>query len=383
MENKTTGLSITNVLRFGGAIVAYLAGAGFATGQEALQFFAVFGAGGVWGASLLALLCYLWFCATVMKDGYKLANQTTGTFVTVGYSYYCGKLLGTFYNFYTTIFMFLVYVIMVAAAGSIAAEYYQVNEWFGRLGLVFITLITVLMGLNRVVDVVSKLAYGLLVFALTIGIVNIVMHPDGFTNAGTFLENHELTKAADTWYISGFIFPAMGGILLTPFLLKLGGLATNSREARWGGLAGGGAFALAVIIMAFGILANIEELSTKELPTLFVAQQLFPGIALMFSVILIAAVFSTAVPMLWLSATAVIPQEGKKGFKLLVVILSLVAVAVSQLPFRTLINVLYPISGYLGLLLFVCVLIRQIRQIQVAGSPGASSINSETLHSKS
>ncbi|MGV3763055.1 YkvI family membrane protein [Parapedobacter sp.] len=361
MGNKQSGISVANVLKFGGAIVAYLAGAGFATGQEALQFFSVFGVAGALGASVMALLCYLWFCATVMKDGHSLAGRLSASTPKAGYRYYCGKLLGTFYNIYTTVFMFLVFVIMVAAAGAIAAEYYQLNEWMGRLVLVTLTLLTVLAGLNKVVDVVSKLAYGLLVFALTIGVANMVIHSEGFLEAGTFLASHETTKAADTWYISGLIFPAMGGVLLTPFLLHLGGLAASRREAQWGGLAGGSAFVLAVVIIAFGILADIEQLSAKEIPLLFISQQLFPGVAFLFSVVLIAAVFSTAVPMLWLSATAVVPDEGKATFKLLVVGLALVALVGSQLSFRTLINVLYPTSGYLGVLLFVCVFIKQIR----------------------
>lgn len=355
------GISVSNVLKFGGAIVAYLAGAGFATGQEALQFFSAFGVWGTIGASLLALMCYLWFCATVMKDGHKLATEADRTAVKAGYQYYCGKLLGTFFEIYTSIFMYLVFIIMVAAAGSITAEYYQLSEWIGRLILVALTLVTVLMGLNRLVDIVSKLAYGLLLFALTIGIANIFLHPDGLSKAAAFLAQHEVTKAADTWYISGLIFAAMGGVLLTPFLFRLGSLATSRREAKIGGWIGGGAFAMAVTLMAFGILVDIQALSHKEIPFLSISQQLFPGVALVFSLVLAAAVFSTAVPMLWLSATAVIPTEEKRGFKWMVILLALVALAGSQFSFRTLINVLYPISGYLGLLLFICVLVKQMR----------------------
>lgn len=342
--------------------MAYLAGAGFATGQEALQFFSVFGFTGTIGASLLALSCYLWFCSTVMKDGHQLANAPSGSSMKASFRYYCGKPLGVFYEVYTTVFMFFVFVIMIAAAGSIFSEYYQVNTWIGRLAMATVTLGTVLLGLNRLVDIVSKFAYALVVFALAIGIANIIMHSDGFSSASTFLENHEVTKAAKTWYLSGLIFPAMGGILLTPFLLRLGGLATSKREAQVGGWVGGGAFMLAVSVMAFGVLAAIEELSSKDIPVLYISQQLSPVAALLFSVILIAAVFSTAVPMLWLTATAVMPDEGENGFKPLVLVLALFALAGSQFSFRTLINVLYPISGYLGLLLFVCVFLKQIRR---------------------
>ena len=270
MKNPNA-ISVTQILKFGGAIVAYLAGAGFATGQEALQFFSVFGFAGTLGASLLALSCYLWFCSTVMKDGHQLAGETSGSSVKAGFRYYCGKPLGVFYEVYTTVFMFFVFVIMLAAAGSIFSEYYQLNRWIGRLAMATVTLVTVLLGLKRLVDIVSKLAYALLGFALAIGIANIIMHSDGFSSASAFLESHEVTKAANTWYISGLIFPAMGGILLTPFLLRLGGLSTSKREAQLGGWVGGGAFMLAVSVMAFGILANIEALSSKDIPVLYIS----------------------------------------------------------------------------------------------------------------
>src|SRR5690606_31098434 len=139
---------------------------------EALQFFSVFGFTGTIGASLLALSCYLWFCSTVMKDGHQLANAPSGSSMKASFRYYCGKPLGVFYEVYTTVFMFFVFVIMIAAAGSIFSEYYQVNTWIGRLAMATVTLGTVLLGLNRLVDIVSKFAYALVVFALAIGIAN-------------------------------------------------------------------------------------------------------------------------------------------------------------------------------------------------------------------
>ena len=47
--------SIPRILTYAGAIVAFLIGSGFATGQEILQYFTSYGYWGVFGTGLLVL----------------------------------------------------------------------------------------------------------------------------------------------------------------------------------------------------------------------------------------------------------------------------------------------------------------------------------------
>lgn len=350
------------VFTFSGAIVAYLIGSGFASGQEALQFLASYGLVGCTGALLMTCAIYLGFCYAIMDDGNKLQLTSSNKI----FSYYCGRYVGTFYEFYTPVFLFLVFVVMLSGAGAILSEYYGIAPLFGRVIMALLSLATVLLGLNGLVNIVSKIGPLIILFVSIVGIASIVMNPGGIAQADETLKSITVIKAAPTWYISGIIFPAMGCIMITPFLASLGASAKSRKEAKLGGLFGALTFSAAVIIFAFGLLANIGDLYQKSVPTLFLANQIFPLLGMVFSIILICGIYTTAVPMLWLSCNRIDPEETSKKFKISAVVLTVIAFVASKFPFATLVNLIYPVTGYLGIFLLICILVKRLRKKESA-----------------
>ena len=346
-----------NVFTFAGAIVAYLIGSGFASGQEAMQFFTAFGLKGALGAALLTLIIYVWFSSTIMKDGLNLKLESSNEI----FKHYCGKYLGGFYEIYTPIFLYLVLMVMISGAGATLKEYYGLHPQTGRIIMAVMALTTVLLGLKNLVKIVSKLGPVIIFFAILVGFANIIRNPSGIANADKIMKTINVTKAAPAWYVSGIIFPSMGCLMLAPFLGELGANANSKREAELGGVLGGLAFSLAVTVMSYGIMASIGQLYSKNIPALFIAREMFPAIGIVFSLILFTGIYTTAVPMLWLSCNALEANEKTKKFKILAFVLTITAFIGGQFPFAKLVNILYPISGYLGILLFACILIKQIK----------------------
>lgn len=350
------------VFTFAGAIVAYLIGSGFASGQEAMQFFTAFGLKGSSGALVITLLLYIWFSSTIMEDGRRLQLESANKIFT----YYCGKYLGGFFQVFTPIFLYLVFMVMISGAGAVLTEYYGLNPQVGRVIMAVIALGTVILGLKGLVNIVSKIGPAIIAFAVVVGIANIIMNPKGIFAADAIINTVNVTKAAPSWYISGVIFPSMGCVMLTPFLAGIGKEASSKKEAKMGGLLGGFLFAIAVMIMAYGIMASIADLYNKDIPSLFIASKMFPAIGIIFSLILFAGIYTTAVPMLWLSCNTLISDEKDRKFKPLALILTIIAFVGGQFPFAKLVNILYPISGYLGILLMISILKTQIRNKKVA-----------------
>jgi len=374
VNSKNSQYNWKQVIKFAGAIIAYLIGAGFASGQETMQYFTSFGVKGALGAALLTLILYVWFSSTIMQDGHKLKLSSSNKI----FEYYCGKYLGRFYEIYTPIFLFLVFMVMISGAGAILTEFYDFNPQVGRIIMALLALFTVLSGLTQLVNIVSKIGPVIILFAILIGIANVILNPSGISQADHVMKTIDVTKAAPTWYVSGIIFPSMGCIMIAPFLSRLGVMANSKKEAQAGGILGGLAFSLAVVILSFGIMASISELYMKNIPTLFLTQQMFPGIGFIFSLVLFAGIYTTAVPMLWLSSNAVFTDEKSKKYIILVFVLTTIAFIGGQLPFAKLVNVLYPISGYLGILLFACILIKQFKGFLKTRSynlPGSTTLS--------
>jgi len=347
---------IGKVITFAGAIVAYLIGSGYASGQEALQFFASYGVKGCLGSLLLALVIFIWVGSTIMEDGRKLQLDSTNDI----FRYYCGKYIGTFFEYFTPIFLFLVVATMFSGAGATLTEYYGLNPQVGRIVMALLASGTVVLGLNGLVNIVSKIGPLVILFGIIIGVASIIMNPDGIVAADDVMKTIDVTKAASHWYISGVIYASMGCVMLVPFLAGLGKSAISKKEAKLGGIVGGAALVLAIAVMSYGLLASIGSIYDKDIPSLVIAHQIIPAIGAAFSVILFAAIYTTAVPMLWISCNRIVPNEMDKKFKPTVFILAIIALIISQLPFAKLINILYPLSGYLGLLLMVSILRKQL-----------------------
>lgn len=351
----------SKVFTFAGAIVAYLIGSGFASGQEAMQFFTAFGPAGCFGAIVITLLLYIWFSSVIMEDGRRLQLDSANKIFT----YYCGRYLGKFFEIFTPIFLFLVFSVMIAGAGATLNEYYGLNPQTGRIIMAVLALGTVILGLDGLVSIVSKIGPAIIIFAVIVGIGNIVMNPSGLAKANETMASIKVTKAASNWLISGIIFPAMGCIMLAPFLAQLGKEAGSKKEAKTGGFIGGFAFAAAVMVMAYGLMASIGDLYNKDVPSLFIADKMFPAIGILFSVILFAGIYTTAVPMLWLSCNRLVSDEKDKKFKILALILTIIAFIGGQFSFSALVNSLYPISGYFGIILMLCILKTQLKKKEV------------------
>jgi uncharacterized membrane protein YkvI len=77
----------------------------------------------------------------------------------------------------------------------------------------------------------------------------------------------------------------------------------------------------------------------------------------MFSIMLIAGIYTTAVPLLW-STCASFASENTLKFKLIALGCSIVGFIGGRLPFATLVNLIYPISGAMGVLIIVGIFLR-------------------------
>lgn len=342
---------------FVGAILAYLIGSGFATGQESMQYFSAFGPWGALGALAITLALYCYFTSVALRDGRNLRLRSTDRI----FEYYCGKYIGKFFGVFAPAFFFCMFAVMLSGAGASLEENFGWSPQVGILLMAGLTLSTVLLGLDGLVSVVSKIGPLIVAVALTVGIIGIAMNPGGIAESADIIPNLDILRAAPNWAVSGFIFPALGILMLVPFLAGIGRKAHSDKEAIVSGIAGAVAFTSAVAIVAFGLLANIAEVYDKQIPMLWVASQVFSGAGNLFSIIIFFGIYTTSVPLLWVAINRVTPNEKSKLARALAVIGTVVGILLAQVPFANLVNLLYPIAGYLTLILMAGIVLRQIR----------------------
>lgn len=354
--------STSRILTYAGAIVAFLIGSGFATGQEILQYFTSYGYWGVFGTGLLvlALMTYVVVEFFVVGQAEKFDKPSRI------FQYYCGKYLGTFFDYFSVLFVFLSFAVMVAGAGAVFEEHYGLSKFVGGIGLAAVVGVTVWFGLKNLVDVIGKIGPLIAVIAIALGVLAIIRNPGGIAGGNALLPELELTQASTNWFMSGLSYVGFCMLWLAAFLTALGKTARSRKEAASGGLVGSIVFSVACIIVGLGLLAHIARVNGTEIPMLVLANDVSPLLAAGISVMILAGIYTTAVPLLWTVSSRFYSDE-KPGFKYLTLALAVVGTVVGLVvPFSQMVNVVYVINGYVGILLLVLMLVktgtRMVRQ---------------------
>lgn len=344
--------SILRVLTYAGAIVAFLIGSGFATGQEILQYFTSYGYWGVFGTGALVLVLMTYVAVEFFSVGQARKFERPSMI----FHYYCGKHLGTFFDFFSVLFVFLSFTVMVAGAGAVFEEHYGLSKFVGGIGLAAAVGISVWFGLKSLVDVIGKIGPLIVVIAIALGVVGIVRNPGGIAEGNALLPELALTQASTNWFMAALSYVGFCMLWLAAFLTALGKTARSRKEATSGAMVGAIAFSLACIIVGLGLLANITRVGNTEIPMLVLASDVNVVLASGISVMILAGIYTTAVPLLWTVSSRFFADKTPR-FKYLTIGLAAVGTVIGLvLPFSQMVNIVYVVNGYVGILLLVLML---------------------------
>lgn len=347
-------VSVLRVLSYAGAIIAFLIGSGFATGQEILQYFTSYGYWGVFGTGLLVLVLMTYVAVEFFVVGQAKKFERPSMI----FHYYCGKHLGTFFDFFSILFVFLSFTVMVAGAGAVFEEHYGLSRYAGGIGLAVVVGISVWFGLKSLVDVIGKIGPLIVVVAIALGMLGILRNPGGIAEGNALLAGMELTQASTNWFMAGLSYVGFCMLWLAAFLTALGKTARSRKEASSGALAGSIAFSVACIVVGLGLLANIAKVGGTEIPMLVLASDVSPVLAAGISVMILAGIYTTAVPLLWTVSSRFFADKTPR-FKYLTIALAVAGTVIGLvLPFSQMVNIVYVINGYVGILLLVLMLVK-------------------------
>ena len=110
------------------------------------------------------------------------------------------------------------------------------------------------------------------------------------------------------------------------------------------------------------MLATYSDVSVQEVPALQFATMISPFVGIVFAIVLLIMIYNTIVPMIISVANQFSSEESDPvKYKGIIVALAIVMLIGGQLPFSTLVNVVYPFVGYFGIAFMVVILVQYIR----------------------
>ena len=269
MDNNK--VSWVNVIKFAGAVIAFLIGAGFATGQEVLQYFAGYGYEGLLVGAFV-LICFVYLCSSFMCAGYDEHFPNTNDI----YRYYCGKYIGGFYDYFSIAFIYMSYIVMLGGAGGTFNQYYHLPPAYGAIFMLVVSVGVVILGLGKIVDVIGSIGPIIVLIALGVGAGAIITNPGGIAdgvaliNSGT-LDPEKFIRVGSNWFMSGFSYVGFCLLWLAAFCAAMGTKANSKKEAVMGATLGATGFVAGALVLAFGLLTQFESLYASDIPSLILA----------------------------------------------------------------------------------------------------------------
>lgn len=330
-------------LKAAGTYIGTIVGAGFASGQEVLQFFACFGYKGLMGILVVTVL-FIILGYMVMELGYRIHAESHLDIVEAS----SGRILSAFSDILISFFLFGTLSAMFAGSGALMSQQFGLNPMAGGLIMAVLTVLTVLSGFNGTITSISIVVPFLIASAVGVGIMSLFTEPE-HTGVMSFTPNIRLLR---NWLWSAIIYTSYNTVTSFAILGPLGARARDMKAIRNGALLGGLGLGIGACSMFFALKHHFAKASSMEVPMLYVAGRISPAVQIIYGIVLLAEIYTTAVGNLY-GFSARMAASGRPDSRLVTVLSALGAFFVSLLGFSNLVRYLYPLVGYAGIIILI------------------------------
>lgn len=342
-----------NTLRVAGAYVGAIIGAGYASGQEILQFFTSYGWIGIIGSVItVALYPLLGYFLVVLGDQLQATSHKSVIYRL------CGKYLGIVMDILIVFFLFGVGVIMVAGSGALFNQQFGVTPVIGYLVLTILIILTLTLNIHKIVttlSVISPYAFALII---------ILALYSWFISDTNFSELESIAKdqlsASPNWLLSAFLHVSFNVSVAFAMMAIIGSTEEDKKANKRGAILGGATLGIIALIVNVAVYLNIDVLQNVEMPMLQLANELSPIIGTLMSIALLGMIFSTAVPCFY-TFIARFVEVDTNNFKISGIIVGIAAFILGFIGFSGLVNTVYPLLGYVGFVLIGSMIVYYFR----------------------
>ncbi|MCX8129098.1 MAG: hypothetical protein N3I35_03240 [Clostridia bacterium] len=339
-----------SILKVASIYVATIIGAGFASGQEIVQFFSSYYEGGFYGIMVAGILFAL-IGYVVLDKVYteRIRNYEELLFPSVGW------FLGWVIEIAVSLFMLSVFCIMMAGVSSVLVEKLGIQFRSGVILASVICVIIILSDIKGIVTLSTVLTPVLILGILFVGLF-IILYKDN----PVFNIHSAFSSVTKNWFFSALIYVGYNSIISIVVMCGMLPQLKTRKTGKAGGIVGGLSLCfIAFLINAAIYIFNPDSIS-KELPVLSITEKYGNALNGFYSAILLLAMFVSAVT----SGYGFIDRlSGKVNInkKFLVVVVCILAIPLSGFGFSNLISTVYPLFGYIGLFVVIVILAQNLR----------------------
>ena len=302
-------------------------------GKEIYLFFNRYGILGIIGIIISFI-----FLGMIIYQVIKISNQ----YKINTYEEFLEKLgtKNTIIKAIINIFLIISFYIMIAAFSAYFEQELNIPKIIGGLLIILLCYITFTKNINGIIKANTFLIPILVLFIIIFGIKNIDIN-----NKTELLEQ---SNNKIEFIISAILYASYNSITIVPILITASELVKTNKQNK--------IIAILVIIttimlalIIYNLVLKIDiDINAIELPTVYIANKQGIIYKYLYGIIILVSIFTTAIS----AGYGFLQNNAKtqKKYKTLNILMCVSAIIISNIGFSNLLNLLYPIFGFLGLI---------------------------------
>ncbi|MDK4275400.1 hypothetical protein QPX37_04270 [Corynebacterium accolens] len=337
------------------AFIGVVVGAGFASGQEAMQYFVAFGEWGLWGIALAAALMMVTGVSILQLGSYFQAVEHTAVYNKIA-SPVTAKIL----DWSTLITLFSIGFVMFAGGGSnINQQFPSIPVWVGGTVMLILVLLVGLMDVDRVTRVIGTITPFIIVFVVLATGYTILTADVDFASLNTWAIDNVNTSLPN-WWLSALNYTGLNVMTAVSMSIVIGGNFLDNRAVGIGGLIGGFLYLILLALLVFALFFEAKDVNGEDMPVLKLITGIHPVLGILMTFVIYGMVFNTAIGMFYALGKR-LTRNNPQRFYPVYAASCIIGFILSFIGFQSLVSNVYPILGYLGLLMIVVMVYNRIK----------------------
>ncbi|MBM7000542.1 hypothetical protein I3I95_10535 [bacterium] len=336
------------------AYVGVIVGAGLSSGQDILQYFLSFGRVGILGVVAMGVLNVVFGRIMVTLGSYYQAESHEQVFSEI-----TRPVIGRVIDVILVVASFVMGFVMIAGAGANLQQQFGIPSWAGALACALLIVAVSFLDFGRITRILGVFTPVIIVMILLITAYAVASGPhdvDALEAAARTIE-----PAIPSLWLSVLNYFALCALTGVSMAFVLGGSIVRIGVAQRGGTIGGVLIGLIVTCAAVALYLNLPSVKDADIPMLSIVAGISPVLAVVYAVVISALIFNTAFSLFYATARRF---AGGSDRRLRAVMAGVVAAGFvcSFGGFKSLVGVMYPVLGYLGIVLLVVLAVAWVRE---------------------
>ena len=342
-------------------------------GQEAVQYFVAFGNKGLWGVVLAAALMIITGVSILQLGSYFQADEHTAV-----YDRITGPIVSRILDWGTLATLFSIGFVMFAGGGSTISQQFEgVPIWVGGAVMLVLVLLVGLLDVDKVSSVIGAITPFIIFFVVLATGYTIIVTDVDWSWANDYAINN-VESPLNNWWLAALNYTGLNVMCAVSMSIVIGGNILDNRAVGIGGLIGGFFYLLLLALLVVSLYMVAPDVHEQDLPVLSLINNVNPILGYFMTFIIYGMVFNTAIGMFYAMGKR-LTRKKPKLFYPVYAGACVVGFILSFIGFKQLVSSVYPILGWIGLLMIAVMVITWITQRDKITSESDRRVRARTL----